>query len=116
MSSIPISTDRWTYRRNPAPKTLAPKHHRVAGFVMRGIFIAAIMIVIARVSMPQSSTIWTVYDNPGDLVRLVLGMAACIWIGIQLFTVPKDPHSYGAWFYIGLVAVPFALICVAGIW
>ena len=69
-----------------------------------------------RVSMPQSSTIWTVYDNPGDLVRLVLGMAACIWIGIQLFTVPKDPHSYGAWFYIGLVAVPFALICVAGIW
>jgi hypothetical protein len=115
MSSIPISTDRWAYRRNPAVIP-ASKHRHVAGFVLRAIFITALLIVIARVSLPQSSTIWTVYDSPGDLVRLLLGMGACTWIAVQLFTTPKDPHSYGAWFYIGLAAVPFALICVAGIW
>jgi hypothetical protein len=75
-----------------------------------------LLIAIARVSLPQSSTIWTIYDNPGDLARLALGIGACVWISVQLFIAPKDPHSYGAWFYIGLAAVPFALICVAGIW
>jgi hypothetical protein len=88
----------------------------MAGFVMRTIFIAALLVVIARVSLPQSSTILTIYDSPGDLVRLLLGVAACIWIAVQMFTAPKDPQAYGAWFYIGLAAVPFALICVAGIW
>jgi hypothetical protein len=115
MSSIPTSADRWAHRRQPATAP-APKHRYVVGFALRAIFIVALLIVIARVSMPQSSTLWTVYDSPGDLVRLLLGIAACIWIAVQMFRAPKDPHSYGAWFYIGLAAVPFALICVAGIW
>jgi hypothetical protein len=115
MSSIPMSTDRWAYRRKSAAAP-APKHHHIVGFVLRAIFIAALLIVIARVSLPQSSTIWTIYDSPGDLVRLLLGIAACIWIAVQMLTAPKDPRSYDAWFYIGLAAVPFALICVAGIW
>lgn len=115
MSSIPVVTDRSAYRRGPA-KTSASKHHHVGGFVLRATFIVALMIVIARVSLPQSSSIWTVYDNPGDLARLMLGVAACLWVGLQLFTAPKDPQSYGAWFYLGLAAVPFALICVFGIW
>jgi hypothetical protein len=114
MSSIPMWTDRWAYRRNP-PSAPAKNHH-LAGFVLRAIFIAALLIVIARVSLPQSSTIWTVYDSPGDLVRLLLGIGAGVWVAAQLFMTPKDPHSYRAWFYIGLVAVPFALICIAGIW
>jgi hypothetical protein len=116
MSSIPVSTDRWAYQQKPEVIPAPAKHHRVAGFILRTIFIAALLIVIARVSLPQSSTIWTVYDNPGDLVRLLLGAGACVWIAVQMFTAPKDPHSYGAWFYIGLAAVPFALICIAGIW
>jgi hypothetical protein len=89
---------------------------RVLGAVLRLMFIACIVAITVRVALPQSEKIWTVYDTPGDLVRLILGLGVCLWIGIQLFSWPTDAKSYQTWLYFGLVAVPFALICLIATW
>ena len=69
-----------------------------------------------RVSLPQSETIWTAYDTPADLVRLILGLGVCAWLVYQLFQVPHDAGSSRTWFYLGLVAVPFTLITLFAVW
>ena len=69
-----------------------------------------------RVSLPQNETIWTAYDTPADLVRLLLGLGVCAWLAYQLFQVPHDAGSSRTWFYLGLVAVPFALITLFAVW
>ena len=100
--------------QSPAPEI--PIGLRVAGTTLRAIFIMCLLLITVRVSMPQNETIWTAYDTPGDLVRLVLGLAVCIWIGVQLFWMPDDEHSHRTWLQFGAVAIPFALICLVFIW
>ena len=51
-----------------------------------------------------------------DLVRMALGLAVCCWIAVQLFIMPKDPLALRTWVYLGLVGVPFALVCAAALW
>jgi len=84
--------------------------------VLRALFIAALLVVTVRVSSPQSETIWSAYETPGDLIRLALGLLVCVWIVVQMFMVPKDPEGYRTWLYLGLVAVPFAIICAIAVW
>ena len=89
---------------------------RIAAIALRTVFIAALLLVVVRVSMPQSETIWTAYETPRDLARMVLGLIVSIWIRVLMFTVPKDPHAQRTWFYLGLAAVPFILICLVVVW
>src|SRR5262245_49480877 len=42
---------------------------RILANTLRALFLGALIVVIARVSSPQSETIWTVYETPGDLFR-----------------------------------------------
>jgi len=88
----------------------------IVGATLRTIFILAILVIIVDVSLPQSETIWTAYDTPGDLVRMALGLGVGIWIAVQLFIMPKDAQGYRTWLYLGIVGVPFALICAAALW
>jgi hypothetical protein len=76
----------------------------------------ALVLITWRVSMPQSETIWTVYETPGDLMRMILGLAVCVGVMIQLFKAPYDNQRYRTWLYLGLVAVPFAWICLVAVW
>ena len=69
-----------------------------------------------RVSAPQSESIWSAYETPGDLIRLVLGVAVGVWILFHLFMLPKDPEGYRTWVYLGLAVVPLALICAFAVW
>lgn len=89
---------------------------RIAAIVLRTSFIVLLLALTLRVSLPQSETIWTAYDTPADLVRLILGVGVCAWLVYQLFLVPKDADSSRTWFYLGLVAVPFALIVLFVAW
>jgi hypothetical protein len=98
------------------PTSDIPASLRIAGNVLRAVFIICLLAITARVSMPQNETIWTAYDSPGDLVRLALGFAVCLWIVIQFFKAPKDAHAYRTWLYFGLAAVPFAAVCLLAIW
>src|SRR5271165_5267062 len=85
---------------------------RIAATVLRAIFLFTLIAVTVRVSLPQSETIWSAYETPGDLIRVWLGIGVCVWLVFQLFQGPNDAHGYRTWFYLGLAAVPFALICL----
>jgi hypothetical protein len=116
MSWLPID---WARGGDSADRELlgmAPVALRAAGQVVRAVFIVALLAITIRVSMPQNETIWTAYDSPGDLVRVLLGFVVCVWIASQLFWAPKDQNSYRTWMYFGFVAVPFAVLCLVTIW
>ncbi len=89
---------------------------RMWALLLRAVFIVILVILTARVSLPQNERIWSVYETPGDVVRLALGVGLCVWIAIHLFRPPKDPEGYRTWIYFSLAAVPFALICLIAIW
>jgi hypothetical protein len=89
---------------------------RMAAIILRTAFILILMALMIRVSLPQSETIWSAYETPGDLIRLWLGIGVCIWLVVQLFQGPNDAHGYRTWFYLGLAAVPFSLICLLAVW
>jgi hypothetical protein len=93
-----------------------PVRLRLAGIALRTVFIVSLVIMTMHLSMPESSSIWTVYDEPTDLLRLSLGLLVCLWLTYQLFAVPLDSHAHRTWLYLGLAAVPFALICIVGTW
>lgn len=117
MSFIPAGADQWARRRHSTqPQTRISRRQRALGMLLRTVFIAELLIVTLHVSMPQSASIWTAYDSPGDLVRLALGVIVCLWVAFQLFSMPKDPGAYRTWLFLGLAAVPFVVICLVGIW
>jgi hypothetical protein len=89
---------------------------RIAATFLRIVFICVLVAVTLRVSRPQSETIWSAYETPGDLIRMILGLALSVWFVIQLFRGPKDADGYRTWLYLGLAAVPFALICLFAVW
>jgi hypothetical protein len=89
---------------------------KLAGAVVRVLFMCVLLAVIARVAAPQSETIWSAYETPDDLVRMALGLAAGIWILAHLFIPPKDAAAYRTWLYLGIVLLPFAIICAVVIW
>ena len=106
--------------RNP-PEAKSPASNvsnalRIAAILLRTIFICTLLALTLCVSMPQNETIWTAYDTPADLIRLILGLVVCIWLVVQLFYGPRDANGYRTWFYLGLVAVPFTLICLFAVW
>ena len=98
------------------PTSAVPPWQRFAGLALRSVFIIALVVLTYRVSLPQNETIATAYDTPNDLIRLLLGLAICIWLLVQLFRIPRDPKGYRTWLYLGSAAVPFAIICLAYIW
>ena len=89
---------------------------RLVGLVLRAVFLGSLIVVAIRVSAPQSETIWSAYETPGDLVRLVLGLAVAIGILIQLFRPPKDAHAYRTWAYLGIVLAPLAVVVAIAAW
>ncbi len=89
---------------------------RIASTALRTVFVCIVVLITFIVSMPQNETIWTVYDTPLDVVRLLLGLAVCFWLVVQLFKGPIDVHGYRTWLYLGIIAIPFAMICLIAVW
>jgi hypothetical protein len=103
------------------PGAMAPARQtstglRIAAILLRALFITTLLVVTARVSIPQSESIWSVYETPGDLVRLALGLAVGIWILVHLFMLPKDPEAYRIWVVLGLIVAPFVLWVAIATW
>ena len=98
------------------PASTIPLALRILAVVLRALVIGALVVVTARVSSPQSETISSVYETPGDLIRLALGFAVCLWMVIHLFILPKDAEGYRTWVYLGLVLAPLALAVAIAIW
>lgn len=115
-----MSPIEWAHRDLPAlaemPAEKISIGTRVIGLVLRTVFIASMLLVTVRVGLPQSETIWTAYETPGDLIRLILGFVVCVWLLVLLVTLPKDPRAFRTWAYLGLAAAPFAVICAVAVW
>ncbi len=89
---------------------------RAAGLILRTIFLCTLIVIAIRVSAPQSETIWSAYETPGDLLRLVLGAAVAIGILVQLFRTPKDAQAYRTWTYLGIFLTPLAVVVAWAVW
>jgi hypothetical protein len=113
MASIPVEGASIT--QQPNPSRVSPTAEFV-GKVLRTIFLIGLIVVTLRVALPQSETIWTIYDEPGDLVRFGLGLGVCVWIAVHLFKLPKESEAFQTWFYFGLAGVPFILACAVFLW
>jgi hypothetical protein len=102
--------------RRAAEPGEVPAWLRITGTTVRAAFIACLITITVLVSLPQNETIWTAYDTPADLVRLILGLAVCVWLVLQFFRAPKDAHGYRTFIYFSLAAIPLALLCIHAIW
>ena len=89
---------------------------RISAIVLRALFVGALVAVTLRVSSPQSESLASVYETPGDLIRLALGFAVCLWIVSHLFMLPRTTEGYRTWVYLGLVVAPFAWVVAIVIW
>ena len=89
---------------------------RLAGIAVRTLFIAILVLITARVSSPQMEHIWSLYETPGDLIRVTLGLVVCTWLAVHVFILPKDPREYRTWLYLGLAILPLAVLCAIAIW
>jgi hypothetical protein len=98
------------------PVATIPMGMRILAIVLRALFIGALVAVTIRVSSPQSESFASVYETPGDLIRLTLGLAVCLWIVIHLFMLPRTAEGYRTWVYLGLVVAPLALVAAIIIW
>jgi len=89
---------------------------RIAAIVLRSSFLIALVAIVARVSFPQSESIWTIYDEPRDAVRLILGFVVSVWIVYHLFRLPRDAQGYRIWASLGIALVPLTLAMLFVIW
>jgi hypothetical protein len=99
-----------------APGAVIPVTMRISAIVLRALFIGGLVVVTLRVSCPQSESFASVYETPGDLIRLTLGLAVCLWIVLHLFMLPSTAEGYRTWLYLGLVVAPLALAAAIAIW
>jgi hypothetical protein len=89
---------------------------RLAGIAVRTLFLAILVLITARVSGPQMEHIWSLYETPGDLIRVALGLVVCVWLAVHVFILPKDPSGYRTWLYLGLAILPLAVLCAIAVW
>jgi hypothetical protein len=98
--------------RNPVLPSLRHRSLRSAC----AYFIGALVAITVRVSSPQSEKLSSLYETPEDLVRVALGFAACLWVVLHLFTLPRTAEGYKRWVYLGLVIAPIACAVAVIIW
>jgi hypothetical protein len=106
---------------NPARKADDPAAKPSAtvwfgGVAVRTIFLIVLTVLTARVASPQIERLSTIYETPGDLIRVVMGFGVCAWFIVNLFILPKDAGAYRTWMYMGLVLLPLAALCAYVVW
>lgn len=89
---------------------------RLFGLILRTIFLMVVVAVTARVAAPQNETLWSAYETPSDLLRIVLGAIVCGFVTVQIFRYSRNPADMRKWVPIGLAVLPLALLCAVVIW
>jgi hypothetical protein len=88
----------------------------IAGTAVRTLFLIVLTVITARVASPQMEHLTSIYETPGDLVRVLMGVGICSWFIVNLFRLPKDPGAYRTWMQIGIAILPLSLLCAYVIW
>ena len=92
-----------------------PLHIWAGGVAVRTIFLIVLVVLTARVASPQVERLTSLYETPGDLIRVLIGVAVCAWCIVNVFKLPKDADAYRTWIYMG-VGLPLAVLCVYAVW
>ena len=102
----------------PAKKTHSkiPVHLWIGGFVVRALFLMVLVVLTARVASPQIERLSSLYETPGDLIRVGLGLAVCAWLVVNIFILPKDAEAYRTWLYLGVAILPLSVLCAFVVW
>jgi hypothetical protein len=87
-----------------------------AGVAVRTLFLIVLTILTARVASPQIERLSSIYETPGDLVRVLMGVGVCAWFIVNLFRLPKDAGAYRTWMYLGLAILPLSVLCAVVVW
>jgi hypothetical protein len=98
-----------------ADPKLAP-HVWFGGVAVRTLFLIVLTIMTARVASPQMERLSSIYETPGDLIRVLMGVAVCAWFIVNLFILPKDAGAYRTWMYLGLAILPLSVLCTVVVW
>lgn len=93
-----------------------PFHIWAGGVAVRTIFLIVLIVLTARVASPQMERLTSLYETPGDLVRVLMGVAVCAWFIVNVFKLPKDSGAYRTWMYMGLALLPLAALCAYVVW
>ena len=88
----------------------------LGGVAVRTLFLLVLIVITARVASPQIERLSSIYETPGDLVRVLMGAGVCAWFIVNLFILPKDAGAYRTWMYLGLGVVPLAVLCAVVVW
>jgi hypothetical protein len=99
-------------KSNPKP----PTGIWLGGVAVRTLFLVILTVLTARVASPQIEHLSSLYETPGDLIRVVLGFLVCTWFVANLFILPKDAGAYRTWLYLGLAILPLSLLCAFVVW
>jgi hypothetical protein len=86
------------------------------GVLVRTLFLMVLTAITARVASPQMEHLSSLYETPGDLIRVLLGFGVCAWFIVNLFILPKDAGAYRTWMYLGVTVLPLALLCAFVVW
>ena len=86
------------------------------GVAVRTLFLIVLTVITARVASPQMEHLSSLYETPGDLIRVLLGFGVCAWFIVNLFILPKDAGAYRTWMYLGVVILPLSLLCAFVVW
>jgi hypothetical protein len=86
------------------------------GVAVRTLFLIVLTVITARVASPQMEHLSSLYETPGDLVRVLLGFGVCAWFIVNLFILPKDAGAYRTWMYLGVMILPLSLLCAFVVW
>lgn len=93
-----------------------PSHIWAGGVAVRTIFLIVLIVLTARVASPQMERLSTIYETPGDLIRVLMGAAVCAWFIVNVFRLPKDSGAYRTWMYMGLALLPLGGLCAYVVW
>ena len=93
-----------------------PTHVWYGGVAGRTLFLIVLIILTARVASPQIERLSSIYETPGDLIRVLMGVGVCGWFVVNLFILPKDAGAYRTWMYLGLALLPLAVLCAFVVW
>src|ERR1700686_3234395 len=113
-ANMNLESKQATTTRKSEPKP--PIHVWIGGVAVRTLFLIVLTVLTARVASPQMERLTSLYETPGDLVRVLMGLGVCSWFIVNLFILPKDAGAYRTWMYMGIVVLPLSVLCAFVVW
>ena len=92
-----------TERSQVSPSHPVPSYLKLAGALVRSVFIVTLMAVTWSLTIPSKiNAAALAHYSAGDIVQAAIGIAICVGMTVQLFRPPRDAAAYRNWVHIGL--------------